>query len=105
MVFTLCKIQYVDKIETSFNIRLNNHTSDVSNLNVIPTCCHFAQGNHKFNTHATFTLIETITSQNRPTEVFLDIETQKKKKEKKRRRPGRLLNVLCTFNLRPVPTG
>ena len=22
-----------------------------------------------------------------------------------RRRPGRLLNVLCTFNLRPVPTG
>ena len=22
-----------------------------------------------------------------------------------RRRPGRLLNVLCTFNLRPVSTG
>ena len=22
-----------------------------------------------------------------------------------RRRPGRLLNVLCTFSLRPVPTG
>ena len=22
-----------------------------------------------------------------------------------RRRPGRLLNVLCMFNLRPVPTG
>ena len=22
-----------------------------------------------------------------------------------RRRPGRLLNVFCTFNLRPVPTG
>ena len=22
-----------------------------------------------------------------------------------RRRPGRLLNILCAFNLRPVPTG
>ena len=22
-----------------------------------------------------------------------------------RRRPGRFFNVLCTFNLRPVPTG
>ena len=25
--------------------------------------------------------------------------------KKFRRRPGRLLNVLCTFNLRPVSTG
>ena len=35
------------------------------------------------------------------------VDTGRKLNEHKtfRRRPGRLLNVLCTFNLRPVSTG
>ena len=35
------------------------------------------------------------------------VDTGRKLKVHKtfRRRPGRFLNVLCTFNLRPVPTG
>ena len=35
------------------------------------------------------------------------VDTVRKLNEHKtfRRRPGRLLNVLCTFNLRPVSTG
>ena len=35
------------------------------------------------------------------------VDTGRKLKVHKmfRRRPGRLLNVLCTFNLRPVSTG
>ena len=36
--------------------------------------------------------------------VFNPVDTGRKLNEHKtfRRRPGRLLNVLCTFNLRPV---
>ena len=37
----------------------------------------------------------------------IPVDTGRKQNVQKtfRRRPGRLLNVLCTFNLRPVPTG
>ena len=37
----------------------------------------------------------------------VSVETGRKLNVRKtlRRRPGRLLNVLCTFNLRPVSTG
>ena len=39
--------------------------------------------------------------------VFNPVDTGRKLNEHKtfRRRPGRLLNVLCTFNLRPVSMG
>ena len=74
MECTLCKIQYVDKIETPFNLRLNNHRSDFSDPNAIPACCHFAQVNHKFNTHATFILIETITNKSRSIAVIQDFK-------------------------------
>ena len=38
---------------------------------------------------------------------YTPVDTGRKLKVHKtfRRRPGRLLNVLCTFNLRPVSTG
>ena len=61
------------KAETPFKIRLNNHRSDVSYPDSIPACHHFAQSYHDFNTHAKFTLIETITNRNNPTEVIQDI--------------------------------
>ena len=31
MKFSLCKVEYVGKAETAFNIKLNNHRKDVSN--------------------------------------------------------------------------
>ena len=39
---TKCKIQYVKKAETGFNIRLNNHRKDVWKPNAIPARCHFS---------------------------------------------------------------
>ena len=63
MECTLCKIQYVGKTETPFNIRLNNHRrKDVkgNNPKAIPASIHFKQAVHNFNKHAKFTLIEQI---------------------------------------------
>ena len=59
---TLCKIQYVEKVETLFNIRLNNHRKDANGNNpkAIPASIHFKQAGHNFNKHAKFTLIEEI---------------------------------------------
>ena len=62
MKCTLCKIQYVGKAETSFNIRLNNHriVANGNNPKAIPASIHFKQPGHNFNKHAKFTLIEQI---------------------------------------------
>ena len=59
---TLCKLQYVGKSETPFNVRLNNHRKDSRNPkeDTIPVCKHFNETRHNFNTHARFTLIEQI---------------------------------------------
>ena len=58
-----CKIQYIGKSQTEFNIRLNNHRKDVKATNAIPACKHFNQ-NHSFNNDAKFTLIEKLNVQN-----------------------------------------
>ena len=44
---------------------------------------------------------------NRSRKIVIPVDTGRKLNVHKtfRRRPGRLLNVLCTFNLRPVFTG
>ena len=39
---TKCKIQYVGKAETEFNIRLNNHQKDVWKPDAIPASCNFS---------------------------------------------------------------
>ena len=57
----LCKIQYVGKSETPFNLRLNNHRKDVYNPKAIPACNHFKIHGHNFMKHAKFTLIEQLT--------------------------------------------
>ena len=57
---TKCKIQYVEKAETEFNIRLNNHRTDVGKPDAILASHHFLGKNHNFNTHAKFILIEEI---------------------------------------------
>ena len=54
----LCKIQYVEKSETPFNLKLNNYRNDVSNVKAIPACNHFKIHDHNFMKHAKFSLIE-----------------------------------------------
>ena len=54
----LCKIQYVGKSETPFNLRLNNHRKDVNNPKAIPAWNNFKIHGHNFMKHAKFTLIE-----------------------------------------------
>ena len=53
-------MQYDGKVETEFNIRLNNHQKDVWQQDAIPASCHFSGKNHNFNMHAKFILIEQI---------------------------------------------
>ena len=56
----LCKIQYVGKAETVFNIRLNNHRKDVKDPKAIPVDKHFNQTGHNFNLHPKFIIIEQL---------------------------------------------
>ena len=56
----LCKIQYVRKTETAFNIRLNNHRKDVKDLKAIPVDKHFNQAGHNFNLRTKFIIIEQL---------------------------------------------
>ena len=51
----LCKIQYVGKAETRFNLRLHNYRKDVNNPKAIPECQHFKLHGHKFMNHAKLT--------------------------------------------------
>ena len=57
-----CKIQYVGKTTTQFNIRLNKHRSDSfhPNTDTIPADLHFSNNNHNFTNDAAFTIIEQI---------------------------------------------
>ena len=71
MECTLCKIQYVGKAETPFNIRLNKHRID-ADAKAIPASIHFKQPGHNFNKHAKFTLIEQINNT-----INTDIDTIK----------------------------
>ena len=74
MECNLCKIQYVGKAETPFNVRLNNHQKDANGNSpkAIPASIHFKQPGHNFNKHAKFTLIEQINST-----INTDIDTKK----------------------------
>ena len=57
----LCKIKYVGKSKTPFNLRLNNHRKHVNNLKAIPVFNHFKIHGHNFVKHVKFTLIEQLT--------------------------------------------
>ena len=57
----ICFIQYVDKSETIFNLRLNNHQKDSKKKDAISACTHFQKSNHIFQRDPKFVLIEQIT--------------------------------------------
>ena len=75
MKCTLCKIQYVGKSGTSFNIRLNSHRQDANDNNpkVIPASIHFKQHGHNLKNHENFTLIQQSNNT-----INTDIDTIKK---------------------------
>ena len=50
----------MQKIETAFNIKLNNHRKDTKNPNTILACRHFQQQGHNFNSHAKFIIIDKL---------------------------------------------
>ena len=56
----LCKMQYVGKAETAFNLRLNNHRKDTKKPNSILACKHFQEKEHNFNKHAKFIIIDKL---------------------------------------------
>ena len=60
MECALCKIQYVGKAETAFNIRLNNHRKDVNNPKSILANFHFKKSGDSFSLHAKFILIKQL---------------------------------------------
>ena len=56
----LCKMQYVGKAETAFNLKLNNHRKDTKKSNSFLTCKHFQEQGHNFNKHAKFIIIDKL---------------------------------------------
>ena len=56
----LCRIQYVEKAEAAFNLRLNNHKKDTEKPNSILACKHFEKKGHNFNKHAKFIIIDKL---------------------------------------------
>ena len=89
MKYTLLKIQYIGKAETPFNIRLNNHRSDVSDLTAIPSCRHFVQSNHDFNIYTKFPLIDTKTNRNKPANAIQNVL---------RKRENFCINIITTLH-------
>ena len=55
----LCKIQYVGKAETAFNLRLNNHGKDTKK-NYILACKYLQKHGHDFNKHIKFIIIDKL---------------------------------------------
>ena len=67
----MCKIQYVGKSKTSFNIRLHNYRADIKKSNAIETCKHFSTNDHTFSKHDKSIIIEQLRNINTtPTETL-----------------------------------
>ena len=54
----LCKIQYVEKAETKFNLRSTNDRKDTKKRTSILGCKYFHQKGHNFNKYAKFIIID-----------------------------------------------
>ena len=66
----LCNKQYVGKVETSFNIRLNNHRKNVKKVDAIMACKHFQQESHNFNKHSKCTILVKLTNTSKSKETL-----------------------------------
>ena len=56
----LCKMQYVGKAETTFNLRLNNYRKDTKKPKSILACKTFQEQGHNLNKHAKFIIIDNL---------------------------------------------
>ena len=67
----MCKIQYIGKSETSFNIRINDRRKDIKKPNAIEACKHSNNNEHTFSKHGKFIIIEQLRNINTtPTETL-----------------------------------
>ena len=80
---TICSLQYVSKNKAPFNIRLNNHRKDVKDPNTTLEDKHFQKSGHRFNKHARFTIIESLTNTNLDKEILRECLLQYKNFEYK----------------------
>ena len=62
MECALCKVQYVGKAKTAFNLRLTTHRKDASNLKHIFGDSHFRKPGQLFNFQAKFKLIDQLSN-------------------------------------------
>ena len=60
----LCKKQYTEKCETSFNFRLSNHQKDVNKQNLLQVDQHLQLLGRNFVKHTRFTLIKQFNNTN-----------------------------------------
>ena len=67
MESTLCKIQYVGKAQTPYNIRSKNHRLDVSDPNATPAQQSSISQPRQIHLH------QSIDKRDKPTEVIQDI--------------------------------
>ena len=56
----MCKIQYVENSQTSFNIRLNNHRKDMKISSAVEAYKHFNNNEYTFSEHGRFIIIELL---------------------------------------------
>ena len=66
----ICNLEYVDKNETPFYIRLSNHRKDVKDRKAILADKHFQNNGHRFNEHSRFTITDKLTNTNLEKEVL-----------------------------------
>ena len=66
----LCKKQYAEKSETSFNIRLNNYRKDVKIPETNLTCSHFHERNHVFNKLAKLIIIDKLRATHKSKDIL-----------------------------------
>ena len=66
----LCKMQYVGKVETVYNLRLNNHRKDTKKPNSILACEDFEEQGHDFNNYAKFIIIDKLVNLERSNEAL-----------------------------------
>ena len=76
MEYTLCKRQYTNKSETTFNITLNDHRKDGHKACTPDADQHFGQPGRNFNQHPKFTLTEQVNN----TELAKELLTFRLKK-------------------------
>ena len=74
----ICKLEFVGKRETTFNIHLNNHAKDAKSEKSIVACKHFNEPNHNSQQHAEFTLIQQIRKQAKTEETRKLLEKSEK---------------------------